>query len=136
MKQAYIKIVFEQDTLNVAPNFEIPAQCGMWTNHSILTKVMFIFRFHLSFVSYLESPGDNPFVPQTNLILQLFPAIRNIYQQQIGSLIQKKLHSHPNCLIYHDIRKIFSSSDKCTKVPCRCSRGINNIFQYCKKKYI
>ena len=94
---------------------------------------MFIFRFHLSFVSYLESPGDNPFVPQTNLILQLFPAIRNIYQQQIGSLIQKKLHSHPNCLIYHDIRKIFSSSDKCTKVPCRCSRGINNIFQYCKK---
>ena len=48
--------------------------------HSHNSNVHFSFPF-IKWVSYLESPGDNPFVPQTNLILQIFPAIRNIYHQ-------------------------------------------------------
>ena len=76
---------FSIETLNDAPFFKILELYVVSTyvnkpQHSHNSNVHFSFPF-IKWVSYLESPGDNPFVPQTNLILQIFPAIRNIYHQ-------------------------------------------------------
>ena len=76
---------FSIETLNDTPFFKILELYVVSTyvnkpQHSHNSNVHFSFPF-IKWVSYLESPGDNPFVPQTNLILQIFPAIRNIYHQ-------------------------------------------------------